>query len=191
MKDIDIDLLRRLLRYEPETGKLYWLERPVGMFKDTPNKTAVQIAKWWNGRFAGKEALAALGVYGCRAGTLLGSKNGTAYAHRVAWALHYGEWPSGGIDHEDGDRSNNRIGNLRLATHQQNMQNKKLYRSNKSGAHGVAFNRRMNRWQAYITENKRHRHIGTFDTREAAVAARQSAEKASGLFHENHGRIMV
>lgn len=185
MKNIDIALLRRLLCYEPETGKLYWLERPVEMFEDGVQKTAEQLCSWWNGRFAGKEAFTAKGVYGCRTGRIFGQ---TYYAHRVAWALHFSAWPPHDIDHEDGNRSNNRIHNLRAATHQMNMQNKKLYSSNSSGCHGVSFTRRTKRWQAYITVNRKRRHIGYFDTQDAAIAARQTAERETGAFHVNHGR---
>ena len=45
-------------------------------------------------------------------------------AHRLAWALHYGEWPDGAIDHINGIKTDNRLCNLRLATRAQNQQNR-------------------------------------------------------------------
>jgi hypothetical protein len=44
-------------------------------------------------------------------------------AHRLAWFYVMGEWPSGEIDHIDGDPANNRIANLRIADRQQNCWN--------------------------------------------------------------------
>lgn len=116
MTDISIELLRQLLRYEPETGKLYWLSRDVSLFHESATRTAAGTCKWWNGRFAGKEAFTATGVHGCRAGRIFGQAH---YAHRVAWALHHGGWPTDEIDHQDGDRANNRISNLREVMRQQ------------------------------------------------------------------------
>lgn len=183
MREIPIETLRQLLRYEPETGKLYWLERPVEMFTGNWNKTAEQLCSWWNHRFAGQEALTATGVYGCRAGRIFRQ---TAYAHRVALALTNGEWPSS-VDHINGDRSDNRIANLRVVDHQTNMQNKKVYRTSVSGQHGVV-PYRHGKWQAYITVNKKRRHIGYFSNLQDAIAARKAAEAECGAFHANHGR---
>src|SRR5687767_14401 len=42
------------------------------------------------------------------------------FEHRVIWALHYGEWPNGEIDHIDGNAKNNRLDNLRVVTHLEN-----------------------------------------------------------------------
>lgn len=184
MSDVDVTLMRQLLRYHPDSGTLVWLERPVEMFRDSATTTAAGTCKWWNGRFAGREAFTARCVDG-RHGRIFSV---LYYAHRVAWALHYGEWPSLDIDHQDGDRSNNRISNLRLVTHQQNMQNKKIYRSNSSGCHGVALKRSSGRWQAYITINGKRQHIGYFADREQAIAARREAEREADVFHKNHGR---
>ena len=185
MASIPISTLKQVIRYDAESGKLFWLERPLSMFHKTKNKSAEHVWKWWNNRFANKEAFTAKGVENCFAGRIFGVCH---YAHRVAWALHFEDWPPIDIDHEDGDRSNNRITNLRLASHQENMQNKKLYRTNISGTHGVSFNSRSQKWQAYITVNKKREHLGYFGEMEMAVNARRDAEQSCGLFHQNHGR---
>lgn len=44
-------------------------------------------------------------------------------AHRVAWFLHYGEFPLKEIDHIDRNRINNRISNLREASRLTNNRN--------------------------------------------------------------------
>lgn len=185
MREIPIDLLRTLLRYEPETGKLFWLERDVSLFNETLSRTAQHACNQWNARCAGKEAFTALGGHGAHEGRIFGK---AYYAHIVAWALHNGDWPAYDIDHEDGNRANNCIGNLRDVTHQVNMQNKKLYRSNSSGAHGVTFHIQKKRWQALITVNGKRHHLGTFTNKDDAISARITAERERNTFHANHGR---
>lgn len=59
-------------------------------------------------------------------------------AHRVVWELHNGAIPDGvQVDHIDGDRTNNRIGNLRLVTPAGNARNRKKTCKNTSGVVGV------------------------------------------------------
>lgn len=185
MTDIDVATLRLLLRYDPETGDLYWLPRDSSWFGPTRFKTAQQVCNWWNGRFAGTRALAAKGFHGCLAGNLLGK---SCYAHRAAWALHAGVWPSEEIDHINGDRADNRIVNLRAVSHAVNMTNKKLYASNKSGAHGVAWHPTKRRWAAYITISGKRKQIGMFASCDEAIAARRARERVTNAFHANHGR---
>jgi hypothetical protein len=99
------------------------------------------------------------------------------YGHRAAWAMHYGEWPKGQIDHRDGDGTNNRIDNLRDSTHTQNQRNQRLHVKNKTGARGVSFHSRSKKWQASICDgNGKKIFIGRFATIEAAAAARKEAE---------------
>lgn len=178
---IDVDLLRRLLRYEPDTGKLFWRHRSADLFTPTNNKTAEQLCRWWNGRFAGQEALTAVGPHDCRHGKIFGIP---AYAHRVAWAMQTGEWPVNEVDHEDGKRSNNRFGNLRDVTHAVNMKNKRLYKNGNGVVHGVTLHKRGG-WQAQVSIDGKRHYIGTFKCWGKAVNARKSYERT---FHTNHGR---
>lgn len=90
-------------------------------------------------------------------------------AHRLAWIYVHGEdIENYEIDHVNGDKSDNRICNLRLSTHQQNMFNMKKKSTNNSGVKGVHFDRRCNKWRAQTSINKKRVHLGLFDTRQAA-----------------------
>ena len=97
--------------------------------------------------------------------------------HRIIWAYHYDAIPSNlQIDHIDGDKLNNIIENLRLATQSQNnSNNKRAYRNSKSNVLGVFWSKRLSRWVAHITF-KRKIHLGCFVSQEDAIAARKAAE---------------
>jgi hypothetical protein len=168
--DITPELLRKLLRYEPDTGKLFWLHRPREMF------TLDREFKRWNNRYAGTEASYDRAT-GYR-GAFVFRKSFSA--HRLAWAIHYNEWPTGDLDHINGVRDDNRIANLRVVTRTENARNAKRRCTNKSGVTGVIWYR--GKWRAYIVT-----HLGLFDTLEEAAAARKAEERRLG-FHENHGR---
>lgn len=174
--------LHKLLRYEPETGKLFWLRRGPEWFSNGA-QTAEHNAAIWNAKFAGREALTAL-FKGYRGGTLLGR---LALAHRVAFAMANGKWPENQVDHIDGDRLNNRASNLRDVTNKQNGQNAGRPRTNSSGVVGVHWLKRERLWHARIrTENKVHA-LGYFKDRAEAVHARKAAEVAFG-FTQNDRR---
>ena len=103
-------------------------------------------------------------------------------AHRLAWFYVYGRWPTE-VDHINGEKDDNRIGNLREATRSQNMANGPKQRNNTSGEKGVHFDKATSRWMAYINLQGKMKNLGRFDTKEAAVAARQQAfHKAFGEF---------
>lgn len=101
--DIPIEVIRHWFVYEPDTGLIRWRVKPKG----TPRNA---------GDVAGNRDKQR-GYIQIR---LLGKK---VYGHRMAWALHYGEWPQNEVDHINLNRSDNRIANLRAVTHQQNMLN--------------------------------------------------------------------
>jgi hypothetical protein len=182
---LEISTLRQLIRYEPETGKLFWLERPAGMFVDGAYGGAASSAKTWNKRFAGKEALTTTHNKGHFRGGIFGTNYN---AHRVAWALHSGEWPAGQIDHINGNPKDNRIANLRDVSGAENSRNQKLRCTNTSGAMGVHWDAKGKKWRCNIRANGNRIHLGTFTELSEAVAARKSAETAYG-FHPNHGRV--
>jgi hypothetical protein len=84
------------------------------------------------------------------------------YVHRLAWLLYYGEIPKGNIDHINGDRKDNRIKNLRIASIRDNASNAKRHRS--GSLVGASFNKSKGRWQSQITVTGRIIHLGHFDT---------------------------
>lgn len=107
--------------------------------------------------------------------------------HRVAWLLHYGEWPSDDIDHINQSKVDNAIGNLRVVSHSDNMKNRGMQSNNTSGYTGIHWNKKTNKWVARIGSGKAKTRItiGSFDTVEEAIAAREEAKITLG-YHPNH-----
>lgn len=183
MTRIDIALLRTLLRYEPETGKLFWLERGASLFEDGEGRyTASRSCRIWNGRYAGTEAFTASDVNGYRRGSVL---NCGLLAHRVAWAIFHGAWPIDKLDHIDRDPSNNRIVNLRECTQAQNTLNRKGNSTGRktSKYKGVYWQRDIARWRARFREE----YLGTFLSEQDAAAAydRVASAHDSAFAHIN------
>lgn len=103
-------------------------------------------------------------------------------AHRLMFMLHYG-WVPEVIDHVDGDRSNNKIDNLRLATWSQNLQNMKLRPTNKSGVKNVSWCKTKKKWVVQLSINKRQTNLGRFDDLEFAdLVATEARNKYHGAF---------
>lgn len=76
--------------------------------------------------------------------------------HRIMWVLRNGEIPPGmNIDHIDGDVSNNKPENHRLATHFQNMHNRAVLRNNTSGEPNVSWSKANQCWEVRIRAHGR------------------------------------
>lgn len=150
--------LTEALRYDPDTG----------------------IFSWRHDRLAGDGALrrpAGSSAGGHMSnGYILITLYGRQYlAHRLAWLHTYGSMPNGIIDHIDGDRSNNRIVNLRPCTKSQNSANSKNQRIGK--LKGAYYRADRDKWRAAITYKGKSVHLGTFDTELSAHEAYMIAAK--------------
>lgn len=150
-------LLRELLNYDPETGIFVWKVDPRRGVK--------------------------------RKGTVAGTnKNGYVFigipdywqiqAHRLAWIYMYGPTVGGAeIDHADGNRSNNAISNLRLATRLQQNQNRRVQSNNRSGLKGAYYHaaHKGKKWRTQIKVEGKLIFLGYYRTAEEAHAAYQKA----------------
>lgn len=175
------ETLRKLLRYDPATGKLYWKHRGVEFFQDG-KYSASRACLTWNAKHEGAEALTAPKDDGYLHGNIFRKRH---RAHRVIWAMQVGEWPQREIDHINGNPSDNRMENLRLATGVENSRNQGLLSANTSGYKNVSYlkRKRKGKWLARM-------HIGGgkiwqrefVDKEDAARAARDAREKFHGEF---------
>ena len=172
--ELTAKIVRDLITYSPDTGKLFWKERPN--------------QKLFNKGYAGKETFTAItlresGEIGRLDGRLF---NKTYSAHRIAWLIYYGEWPKGQIDHINHDPTDNRIKNLRDVTASENNRNRTLQKNNKVNFNGVFFDKQTNRYRAQIKIDGVKKCLGRYDTVEEAIAARKVAD-INYNFHPNHG----
>jgi len=109
------------------------------------------------------------------------------YLHRLIWVMHFGPIPTGlEIDHINGNRSDNKIENLRLVSRSLNLKNKRVLKPNKTGHRGVAKTANKN-FIAKVYDQGKTVRLGIFKTAELAGAARKQAEPLYG-YHANHGR---
>lgn len=160
-----IETLHQLLRYEPDTGRLFWRDRDRNL--------------------SGLEAGGIASSDGYRRIRINGQLR---LAHRIVLAMQNGEWPPAQVDHINGDRADNRLVNLRPVQRSTNLRNKSRYRNNRSGCTGVHWCKVTSRWAAAIQKDGRRVTLGRFAVLADAIAARRAAEPKFD-FHPNHGRI--
>lgn len=139
LDSISMDELMKTVKYNPDSGEFEWIR---GYASRKP---------------------------GAKAGTLSGNGylrmnlNGKLFScHRVAWLMHYGVEPEGMIDHINGNKTDNRISNLRLANYSQNSMNSRISRLNTSGCKGVSWKKESNKWVAVAKLNGKKIHLGYF-----------------------------
>lgn len=107
----------------------------------------------------------------------ISADNRRYYVHRIAWMISHGEIPDGlYIDHVNGNRSDNRLANLRLLTIAENCQNRHgVHRSREGGILGVDLKR--GKWRARINIGGRQVEIGLFPTQDEASEAYLKAKR--------------
>ena len=138
--------LKNVLDYAPDTGVFTWAIRPSKAVKS--GFTAGCLEK--------------------RIGYItIGIAKRVYKAHRLAWLHVYGQWPKGLIDHINGNKSDNRIDNLRDVFADGNSQNvRKPNKRNKSGFMGVIWY--QNKWRASMSVNGKSKWLGDYATPEEA-----------------------
>lgn len=151
--------LRTIVTYDPETGAFTWLPRPLDL--------------GWTTKNAGRESGWIDTSIGYRRMTVFGQIH---LAHRLVWLYVHGRFPARGVelDHVNGDKSDNRLCNLREASHTQNGFNTGLRKNNTSGFKGVTWSPSRARWEAKIDVDGKTKRIGRYKTIEEAAEARRA-----------------
>ena len=162
------EYLRKVLKYDPETGNMFWLPRTPDLMKANAKYSKERVCATFNAVYAGKPAFTAT----MRDGHKYGNINRKSFlAHRVAWAIHYGEWPQNTIDHINGNSADNRLANLRSATQQQNCCNRRNPMPLESGIRGARWDKKCRRWFSVITSKGKQHFLGYYETAEQAHKA--------------------
>lgn len=149
-KKLPVSVLHERLRLDAETGHLFWREKRGGR------------------------------PCGSRAGTqrpngyrLISINNFPVLEHRIVFAMTQGRWPKSDVDHINGKRFDNRPKNLRECSRTENLRNRRA--AGPSGAVGVCRFNQNGKWRAYIKAEGRQMHLGYFENKEDAIAARREA----------------
>lgn len=159
--------LKELLRYDDESGRFFWVEKSGRGRKLSKNGEAGSYDSHGYGQVR---------------------IDGEIYKeHRLVWLYFHGEIPDKQIDHINHQRRDNRIGNLRLVTNEENAKNRPLQRNNSWGCPGISLHKKTQSFFAYIHEHGKRISLGYHRTIFDAACARKSAEVALG-FSENCGR---
>lgn len=148
--ELSLGELKRIIHYEPSTGDLIWLQ-PIS-YRIKPQT----FAGWWSGTYF-----------------RVNVKGTSYYLHVLAWFYMTGIWTL--VDHRDRNTTNNKFYNLREANRQQNTWNQGTRVTNLLGIKGVQ--QRGSKFRAYITVNYKTLHLGTYESIEEAINARQNAEQ--------------
>jgi len=157
VEGLTIEDVKSLLRYEPDTGRFYWLVTRTGSARA--------------GTLAG-------GLTSCGHRKIRVQRK-QYMEHRLAWFYVYGVWPSGQIDHINQVKTDNRIANLRDVDQRMNSLNiTKARADSRTGFKGVRNDR--GRFEATINTDGRRRSLGRFDTAEAAHARYMGEKRATG-----------
>ena len=106
------------------------------------------------------------------------------YGYIVAYGRNYGKTIKmhtllccPGCDHKNRLKYDNRKFNLRECTQNDNTKNRSIPKSNTSGFIGVSYDKRANKWIAYICCDKKSHSLGSYTNKTDAIIARLKTEK--------------
>tara|TARA_R100001163_G_scaffold61721_1_gene51933 strand:+ start:775 stop:1302 length:528 start_codon:yes stop_codon:yes gene_type:complete len=151
-----LEELKEYLDYNSDTGVFIWKKRPAYRIK------------------IGQQA----GCLNSEGYRMIKLKRSIYLSHRIAYYMYHGVDPlEKQVDHINGNKADDRIKNLRLATCQENNFNKGLRRNNTSGFTGVHWRRGRQKWIATVQLRGNYKYLGIFNEKEDAIQARIEAEK--------------
>ncbi len=178
---LDANALPLLLSLDGKTGKVFWLPRSEKLAATVGFRLPARSIKIFNTQFAGMEAMTAVSKAGYKVGAIFGRNY---YAHRVVWAMVHGSWPQSQIDHINGNRTDNRPQNIRLADQSQNNANaRKRASATTSRFKGVSWNKCVRKWSVQTSHRNECRARLFFeDEIEAAKAYDAIAADTHGEF---------
>lgn len=110
--------------------------------------------------------------------------------HQLVWLYVHGRWPDPMLDHINGDKTDNRLENLREVTNKQNSENRGLYQTRsglpRSGCKGVHWVQLSGKWRASIGHNGKTIYLGLFDD---PAKASEAYKKAAQSLHTHNERM--
>ena len=149
--------LVEIVSYNPVTGDFHWRSRP-------------ECSTSWNTRYAGAKITCPAKSGYLMLGYTSGWRSANYLLHRAAIAYVTGVWPDGDVDHINGDKRDNRLSNLRVATSTQNHMNVHKVKS-PWGFKGVFRHPDTGRYRATIRKGGKNTHLGYHATPEEAARA--------------------
>jgi len=155
MKILTADRARELLRYERDTGLMYWRvsrgRAKAGDLCGLPDKDGYLRVR-------------------------VDKRN--HMIHRVAWLMEHGTEPECVLDHINGVRDDNRIENLRAVSHAGNAQNKhKAMSHSNCDLLGVCWDKATGKFMASIIANGKKFNLGRFEDKHVAHEAYLTAKR--------------
>ena len=141
--------------FEYRNGQLYWIGKRRGAKKNKPISNKVGS-----------------GYVGCML-------DGKPYLlHRLVYLYIHGYMPVNDIDHINGDKTDNRIENLRVVSKAGNQQNiRKAYTTSTSGLLGAFYSKKHRNWFSRICVNGKRKWLGTFENSNQAHQAYVEAKR--------------
>jgi hypothetical protein len=125
--------------FEYKGGNLYW--------KNTNGKTK-------SGQIAGGPSTKGYWI--------VGIKQKRYKLHRLIFLMHHGFMPEY-VDHVNGNTSDNRIENLRVATASQNAYNSKKPKNNTSGLKNISWDKKTKKWVVRLKINETLKNFGRYN----------------------------
>ena len=167
---------------------LPWSQDILAMTKQLSMQRLWELFHYTDGKLYRKAP-----VRGAKRGSLLNCKTQDNYleagvdgknirVHRIIYFMFYGYLPRV-VDHINGNTLDNRIENLRAATHSQNSWNAKISKRNKSGVKGVSWHKTASKWVAHIGIKRKLVYLGLHESlQQAEQAVKQARLNLHGEF---------